>query len=58
LLSDTEIARALDSLGVSRPHLPVRNAKIRLPVLDDWAMAKPTAEQRRDLMEVIGRRHD
>ncbi len=26
-------------------------------ILDDWAMAKLTAEQRRDLMEVVDDRH-
>jgi DNA replication protein DnaC len=32
-------------------------ARIQLLILDDWAMAKLTAEQRRDLMEVIDERH-
>jgi DNA replication protein DnaC len=33
-------------------------ARTRLLVLDDWAMVKLTAEQRRDLMEVIDDRHE
>jgi DNA replication protein DnaC len=32
-------------------------ARTRLLILDDWAMVKLTAEQRRDLMEVIDDRH-
>jgi DNA replication protein DnaC len=33
-------------------------ARTRLLILDDWAMVKLTADQRRDLMEVIDDRHD
>jgi hypothetical protein len=33
-------------------------AHARLLILDDWAMVKHTADQRRDLMEVIDDRHD
>ena len=32
--------------------------RARLLILDDWALARLTAEQRRDLMEVIDDRHD
>jgi DNA replication protein DnaC len=32
--------------------------KICMLILDDWAMIRLTAEQRRDLMEVIDDRHD
>ena len=32
-------------------------ARIQLLIIDDWAMARLTAEQRRDLMEVIDDRH-
>ena len=32
-------------------------ARIQLLIVDDWAMARLTAEQRRDLMEVIDDRH-
>ena len=32
-------------------------ARTRLLILDDWAMVKLTADQRRDLMEVIDDRH-
>jgi DNA replication protein DnaC len=35
-----------------------RLARTRLLILDDWAMIRLTAEQRRDLMEVIDDRHD
>ena len=33
-------------------------ARTRLLILDGWAMVKLTADQRRDLMEVIDDRHD
>src|SRR5580704_2304802 len=32
-------------------------SRIQLLIIDDWAMARLTAEQRRDLMEVIDDRH-
>ena len=38
-------------------RLLARIAKIRLLILDDWATAKLTVEQRRDLMEVIEDRY-
>lgn len=33
-------------------------ARARLPILDDRAVTPPTAEGRRDLMEIIDDRHD
>lgn len=56
------LPRLLDDLAVARvagsyTRLLARLAKVRLLILDDWGMAKLTAEQRRDLMEVIDDRH-
>ena len=33
-------------------------ARVQLLILDDWAITPLTAEQRRDLMEIIDDRHD
>jgi DNA replication protein DnaC len=54
LLDDLAIARVA---GRHR-QLFARLARIRLLILDDWALVRLTAEQRRDLMEVIDDRHD
>jgi DNA replication protein DnaC len=35
-----------------------RLAKVDLLILDDWAMTDLTAQQRRDLMEIVDDRHD
>jgi DNA replication protein DnaC len=56
------LPRLLDELAMARvdgkyARLLARIAKIRLLILDDWAMAKLTVEQRRDLMEVIEDRY-
>jgi DNA replication protein DnaC len=56
------LTRLLDELALARVdghagRLLARLARIQLLILDDWAMAKLTAEQRRDLMEVIDDRH-
>jgi DNA replication protein DnaC len=56
------LPRLLDELALARvdghaARLLARLARIQLLVLDDWAMARLTAEQRRDLMEVIDDRH-
>ncbi len=56
------LSRLLDDLAVARLHgrqaRALRNlARVRVLILDDWAMMKLTAEQRRDLMEVIDDRH-
>ena len=39
------------------PKLMAAFAKIDLIVLDDWGLAKLTAEQRRDLLELLDDRH-
>jgi len=56
------LSRLLDELAVARLHgRQARTlktlARTRLLILDDWLMAKLTADQRRDLMEVIDDRH-
>jgi DNA replication protein DnaC len=56
------LSRLLDELAVARLHgrqaRALRNlARTRVLILDDWMMLKLTAEQRRDLMEVIDDRH-
>jgi DNA replication protein DnaC len=48
---------ALARLDGHAARLLARVAKIQLFILDDWAMARLTAKQRRDLMEVIDDRH-
>lgn len=56
------LSRLLDELALAR--LQGRQARVlatlartQVLILDDWAMVKLTAEQRRDLMEVIDDRH-
>ena len=56
------LTRLLDELALARvdgkaTRLLAQLARIQLLIIDDWAMARPTAEQRRDLMEVIDDRH-
>ena len=56
------LSRLLDDLAVARLHgrqarALTTLARTRVLILDDWAMVKLTAEQRRDLMEVIDDRH-
>jgi DNA replication protein DnaC len=56
------LPRLLDELAMARAEgrytrLLSRLSKISLLVLDDWMLAKLTADQRRDLMEVIDDRH-
>jgi DNA replication protein DnaC len=56
------LSRLLDELAVARLHgrqarTLTTLARTRVLVIDDWAMVKLTAEQRRDLMEVIDDRH-
>lgn len=43
---------------VGIPRLLKSLARVELLVLDDWGLAPPTAEQRRDLLEIIDDRHD
>jgi DNA replication protein DnaC len=56
------LSRLLDELAVARIHSRQARAlktlaRTRVLILDDWLMTKLTAEQRRDLMEVIDDRH-
>ncbi len=56
------LTRLLDDLALARvdgkaTRLLAQLAKIQLLIIDDWAMARLTAEQRRDLMEVVDDRH-
>lgn len=56
------LSRLLDELALARlngrlARLLTSIARTKLLILDDWSMAKLTAEQRRDLMEVIDDRH-
>ena len=56
------LSRLLDDLAVARLHgrqsrVLTSLARTRVLILDDWLMIKLTAEQRRDLMEVIDDRH-
>src|SRR5580693_1844185 len=56
------LTRLLDELALARvdgkaTRLLAQLARIQLLIIDDRAMARLTAEQRRDLMEVIDDRH-
>ena len=56
------LSRLLDELAVARLHgrqarALTTLARTRVLIVDDWLMQKLTAEQRRDLMEVIDDRH-
>lgn len=56
------LSRLLDDLAVARLHgrqarALTTLARTRVLIIDDWLMQKLTAEQRRDLMEVIDDRH-
>ena len=56
------LSRLLDELAIARADGKCNPAagtarKVRLLIIDDWAMVKLTADQRRDLMEVIDDRH-
>jgi len=54
LLDDLATARLTNAVG----RLMRRLAKVDLLILDDWAMTDLTAQQRRDLMEIVDDRHD
>ena len=56
-------ARLLEALGVARgdgryARMLKSLARVQLLILDDWAITPLTAEQRRDLMEIVDDRHD
>jgi DNA replication protein DnaC len=57
------LPRRLDDLAIARVAGRHRSAfaklaRTRLLIIDEWMMTRLTAEQRRDLMEVIDDRHD
>ena len=57
-LGHGENAFAFEDLAVARadgryPRLLASLAKVRLLILDDWAITPMTADQRRDLLEVV-----
>jgi DNA replication protein DnaC len=57
------LPRLLDDLAIARVAGRHRSAfaklaRTRLLIIDEWVMTRLTAEQRRDLMEVIDDRHD
>ena len=57
------VPRLLESLGLARgdgryARMLKSLARVQLLILDDWAIIPLTAEQRRDLMEIIDDRHD
>lgn len=57
------VPRLLEALGLARgdgryARMLKSLARVQLLILDDWAMTPLTAEQRRDLMEIIDDRHD
>lgn len=57
------VPRFLEALGLARgdgryARMLESLARVQLLILDDWAMTPLTAEQRRDLMEIIDDRHD
>ena len=57
------VPRMLEALGLARgdgryARMLKSLARVHLLILDDWAITPLTAEQRRDLMEIIDDRHD
>ena len=57
------VPRLLEALGVARgdgryARMLKSLARVQLLILDDWAITPLTAEQRRDLMEIVDDRHD
>jgi DNA replication protein DnaC len=57
------VPRLLEALGLARgdgryARMLKSLARVQLLILDDWAMTPLTADQRRDLMEIIDDRHD
>ena len=54
------VPRLLEALGVARGdgRMLKTLARVQLLILDDWAITPLTAEQRRDLMEIVDDRHD
>jgi DNA replication protein DnaC len=57
------VPRLLEALGLARGdgrygRMLKNLARVQLLILDDWAITPLTAEQRRDLMEIVDDRHD
>jgi DNA replication protein DnaC len=57
------VPRLLEGLGVARgdgryARMLKSLARVQLLILDDWGISPLTAEQRRDLMEIIDDRHE
>ena len=57
------VPRLLEGLGIARGdgrygRMLKSLARVQLLILDDWAITPLTAEQRRDLMEIVDDRHD
>ena len=57
------VPRLLEALGLARgdgryARMLKSLARVQLLILDDWAITPLTADQRRDLMEIIDDRHD
>jgi DNA replication protein DnaC len=53
----------LEAVGLARGdgrygHMLKNLARVQLLILDDWAIMPLSAEQRRDLMEIVDDRHD
>ncbi len=56
------LPRLLEALALARGdgrygRLLTRLARVQLLILDDWGLAPMTAEQRRDLLEIVDDRH-
>ena len=56
------VPRLLESLGLARgdgryARMLKSLARVRLLILDDWGITPLTAEQRRDLLEIVDDRH-
>src|SRR3954467_6780076 len=57
------VPRLLEALGLARgdgryARMLKSLARVQLLILDDWAITPLTADQRRDLMEIVDDRHD
>ena len=56
------VPRLLENLGLARgdgryARMLKSLARVQLLILDDWGITPPTAEQRRDLLEIVDDRH-
>jgi DNA replication protein DnaC len=60
--STTRLPRLFEALALARGdgrygRLLARLARVQLLILDDWGLATMTADQRRDLLEIVDDRH-